>query len=170
MPGDTLLYRFSSRSIQAAFHPRSLPNYCLTAYHTTRYVCNTYMLCIPWSKCQSCSTQSLVFHLSYCDLTALSLIDIELSVSFLSFDLFDKYENVLIKSITIYRLLHDMYLNHLIIVFCSRAGLSLQTQHSPFYPFLSLPFRICIQYIIHDVVNYLSPSSASNFLPIYHTI
>ena len=38
-------------------------------------------------------------------------------------------------------------LNQSIIVFCSRAGLSLQIQHSPFYPLLSLPFRynnVCI--------------------------
>ena len=37
------------------------------------------------------------------------------------------------------------------IVFCPRAGLSLQTQHSPVYSLLSLPFRICIQSIYHNV-------------------
>ena len=33
------------------------------------------------------------------------------------------------------------YLYQSIIVFCPRAGLSLQTKHSPLYPLLSLPFR-----------------------------
>ena len=37
-------------------------------------------------------------------------------------------------------------------VFCLRAGLSLQTQHFPLYPLLSLPFRIFIQSIYHNVV------------------
>ena len=55
----------------------------------------------------------------------------------------------------------------IIIVFFPRAGLSLQTQHSPLYPLLSLPFRIFIQSIYHNVVYHLS-SSTSNFLPIYH--
>ena len=40
---------------------------------------------------------------------------------------------------------------------------SLQTQHSPFYPLLSLPFRICIQSIYHNVVYLLISSSAANF-------
>ena len=38
-----------------------------------------------------------------------------------------------------------------IVVFCPRAGLSMQTQHSPLYPLLSLPFRIFIQSIYHNV-------------------
>ena len=37
-------------------------------------------------------------------------------------------------------------------MFCPRAGLSLQTQHSPLYPLLSLPFRIFIQSIYHNVI------------------
>ena len=37
-------------------------------------------------------------------------------------------------------------------MFCSRAGLSLQTQHSPLYPLLILPFRISIHSIHHDVL------------------
>ena len=56
-----------------------------------------------------------------------------------------------------------------IIVFCPRAGLSLQTQHSPLYPLLSPPFRIFIQSIYHNVVYHLISSAASNFLPICHT-
>ena len=52
-----------------------------------------------------------------------------------------------------------------IIVFCPRAGLSLQTWHSPLYPLLSLPFSIFIQSIYHNVVYHLISSSASNFLP-----
>ena len=36
-------------------------------------------------------------------------------------------------------------------MFCPKAGLSLKTQHSPHYLLLSLPFRICIQSIYHDV-------------------
>ena len=56
-----------------------------------------------------------------------------------------------------------------IIVFCPRAGLSLQTQHSPIYPFFSLSFHMFIQFIYHNVVYCLISSSASNFLPIYHT-
>ena len=36
-------------------------------------------------------------------------------------------------------------------MFCPRAGLSLQTQDSPLYPILSLPFRIFIQSIYHNV-------------------
>ena len=47
---------------------------------------------------------------------------------------------------------------------CSRAGLSLQAQHSPLYPLLSLPFRIFVQSIYHKVVYHLI-SSAANFLP-----
>ena len=43
-------------------------------------------------------------------------------------------------------------INQSIIVFCPRAGLSLQTQHSPLYPLLSLPFRIFIQSIYYNVV------------------
>ena len=38
-----------------------------------------------------------------------------------------------------------------IIVFCPRAGLSLQTQHSPLNSLLSLAFRIFIQFIYHNV-------------------
>ena len=55
--------------------------------------------------------------------------------------------------------------NQSIIVFCPRAGLSLHTQHSPLYPLLSLPFRIFIQSIYHNVVYHLISYSASNFLP-----
>ena len=55
--------------------------------------------------------------------------------------------------------------NQSVIVFCPRAGLSLQIQHSPLYPLLSLPFRIFIQSIYHNVVYHLTPSSALNFLP-----
>ena len=57
-----------------------------------------------------------------------------------------------------------------IIVFCPRAGISLQTQHSPPYPLLSLPFRIFIQSIYNNGVYLLISSSASNFLPISHTL
>ena len=39
-----------------------------------------------------------------------------------------------------------------IIVFCPRAGLSQQTQPSPLYPLLNLPFRILIQSIYHNVI------------------
>ena len=53
-----------------------------------------------------------------------------------------------------------------IIVFCPRAGFSLQTQRSPFYPLLSLPLRTCIQSIYHDVVYHLIYSSARTFFPI----
>ena len=52
-------------------------------------------------------------------------------------------------------------------MFCPRVDLSLQTQHSPLYPLLSLPFRIFIQPIYHNVVYHLI-SSASNFLAVYH--
>ena len=58
-------------------------------------------------------------------------------------------------------------INQSIIVFSPRAGLSLQTQHSPFYPLLSLPFCICIQSIYHNVVNHLISSSSTNLLPVY---
>ena len=56
-----------------------------------------------------------------------------------------------------------------ITVFCPRAGLSLQTKNSPLHPLLSLPFRIFIQSIYHNVVYHLISSSASNLLPIYQT-
>ena len=55
-------------------------------------------------------------------------------------------------------------INQSITVFCPRIGLSLQTEPSPFYPVLSLPFRIFIQSIYHKVVYHLI-SSAANFLP-----
>ena len=55
------------------------------------------------------------------------------------------------------------------IVFCPREGLSLQTQHSPLYPLLSLPFRIFIQSIYHNVVYHLISSCASNFLRVQHS-
>ena len=58
--------------------------------------------------------------------------------------------------------------NQSIILFCPRAGLSLQTQHSPVYPLLSIPFRILIQSIYNNVVYHLT-SSAANFHPIYHS-
>ena len=54
-------------------------------------------------------------------------------------------------------------------MFCPRAGLSLQTQHSALYPLLSLPFRIFIQSIYHNVAYHLISSSAANFLPVYHS-
>ena len=60
-------------------------------------------------------------------------------------------------------------INQSIIVFCPRAGLSLQTQHSPLYPLLSLPFCIFIQSIYHNVVYHLISSSAVNLLLIYHS-
>ena len=53
-----------------------------------------------------------------------------------------------------------------IIVFRPRAALSLQTQHSPLYRLLSLPFRICIQSNYHDVVYHLISSSDANLLPV----
>ena len=56
-------------------------------------------------------------------------------------------------------------INQSIIAFCSRAGLSLQTQHSPLYPLLSLPFRICIQSTYHDVVYHLIFSAPRTFFP-----
>ena len=55
-----------------------------------------------------------------------------------------------------------------IIVFCPKADLSQQTRHSPLYPFLSLSFRIFIQYIYHNIV-YPLISSALNFVPVYHS-
>ena len=45
-------------------------------------------------------------------------------------------------------------------MFCPGAGLSLQIQHSPLYPLISLPFHICLQSIYHDVVYDLISSSA----------
>ena len=45
-----------------------------------------------------------------------------------------------------------------------RVGLSLQNQHSPLYPLLSHPFRICIQSIYHDDIFYHEPSSYLPFL------
>ena len=60
-------------------------------------------------------------------------------------------------------------INQSIIVFCPRAGLSLQTQqHSPLFPLLSLSFHICIQSIYHDIVYHLI-SSVANLLPVYHS-
>ena len=56
--------------------------------------------------------------------------------------------------------------NQSVIVFYPRASLSLQTQHSPLYPLLSLPFRIFIQSIYYNVLYYLIPSAA-NLLPVY---
>ena len=48
---------------------------------------------------------------------------------------------------------------------CLRAGFSFQTQHSPLYPLLSLPFCIFTQSIYHNVVYHLiSPSAGSSFL------
>ena len=52
-----------------------------------------------------------------------------------------------------------------ISVFCPRIGLSLQTEPSPLYLLLSLPFHIFIQSIYHRVVYHLI-SSAANLLPI----
>ena len=53
-----------------------------------------------------------------------------------------------------------------IIVFCPRPGLSLQTQDSPLYPLLSLPFRSYIQTIYHDDVYHLIYFSDANLLPL----
>ena len=61
------------------------------------------------------------------------------------------------------------HINQSILVFCPRAGLSLQTQHSPLYPLLSLLFRFFIKSIYHNVVYHLISSSAANFLPVYHS-
>ena len=61
-------------------------------------------------------------------------------------------------------------INQSIIVFWPRTGLSVQTQHSPLYPLPILLFRIFIQSTYHNVVYHLTSSSASNFLPIYHTL
>ena len=55
-------------------------------------------------------------------------------------------------------------INQSITVSCPRIGLSLQTEPSPFYPLLSLPFRIFIQPIYHKFVYHLI-SSTANFLP-----
>ena len=52
-------------------------------------------------------------------------------------------------------------------MFCPRTGLSLKTQHFPLYPLLSLPFRMFIQSIYHNVVYHLISFSAVNFLPVY---
>ena len=49
--------------------------------------------------------------------------------------------------------LRDLYQS--IIAFCARAGVSLQTQHSPPYPLLCLPFRIFIKSIYHNVAYHL---------------
>ena len=56
-----------------------------------------------------------------------------------------------------------------IIVFCSRAGVSLQTRHSPLYPLLSLSLRICTLSICHNVVYHLIYSSALNIFAVYHS-
>ena len=56
-----------------------------------------------------------------------------------------------------------------IIVFYPRAGISLQHHNSPLYLLLSLTFCIFIQFICHNVVCLLVPSSAANFLPVYHS-
>ena len=61
---------------------------------------------------------------------------------------------------------HRLSFNQSIIVFCPRAGFSLQTQHSPLYPLLSLPFRIFIQSIYHNVVYHLITSSPRTFFPL----
>ena len=55
-------------------------------------------------------------------------------------------------------------INQSLTVFCSRIGFSLQTEPSPLYPLLSLPFRISIQSIYYEVVYYLI-SFVTNFLP-----
>ena len=63
----------------------------------------------------------------------------------------------------------NKWINESIIVFCPRACHLLQTQHSPLYSILSLPFRTFIQPIYHNVVYHPKSSSALNFLPIYHS-
>ena len=68
-----------------------------------------------------------------------------------------------------FQLLGQISINKSIIVFCPMAGLSLQTQHSLLYPLLSLPFRIFIQSVYHNIVRRLISSSASNFLLFYHS-
>ena len=60
--------------------------------------------------------------------------------------------------------------NQSIIVFCPWACLSMQTQNSPLFPLLSLPFRIFIQSIYHNVLSsdiffYLEFSFATAHLP-----
>ena len=55
------------------------------------------------------------------------------------------------------------------MVFCQRAGLLLQTQHSALYPLLSLPFRICIPPIYRNVIYHLISSSGANLLSVYHS-
>ena len=69
-----------------------------------------------------------------------------------------------------HRSLNCLLINQSIVMFCPRAGRSLQTQHSPLCPLLSLPSRIFIQSIYHNVVYHLTSFSASNFLPAYHSV
>ena len=65
----------------------------------------------------------------------------------------------------------QLYNSHQSIrVFCPRAGLWLHTHHSPLYPLLCLPSRICIQSIYYDVVYHLISTSAANLLPVYHSV
>ena len=45
---------------------------------------------------------------------------------------------------------HTVYIS--IIVYCPRTGLALQTPYSSLHPLLDLLFRICIQFIYHDIV------------------
>ena len=68
-------------------------------------------------------------------------------------------------SIALYRIINLTE----IIVFCPSAGLSLINQHSSLYPLLSLPFRIFIQSIHHNVIYHLISSFAANLLSVYHS-
>ena len=61
---------------------------------------------------------------------------------------------------------YNVFVYQSIIVFCPKVGIPLQTQHYPLYSLLSLPVRICIQSISHDLLYYLISSSAANLLPI----
>ena len=54
-------------------------------------------------------------------------------------------------------------------MFCPSAGLSLQIQHASLYSLLSLPFRIFISFVYHNVVYHLISPSAANFLHVCHS-
>ena len=77
---------------------------------------------------------------------------------------FKTFSNTQIWSLSAYQ-----SINQSITVFCPRIGLSLKTEPSPLYPLLSLPFRIWIQSIYHNVVYHLISSFATIFLPVYHS-
>ena len=58
------------------------------------------------------------------------------------------------------------YIYHSVL---SKAGFSLETQHSPLYPLFSLPFHICIQSIYYDIFYHLISSSVAKLLFVYHS-